>query len=163
MSNKSPELLAVSPYGKVPVLVDGDRAVYESGVIGEYLEESYPEVRLMPHDPYLRAQVRIWTDYVASRFVSPLYRLLKSEDPEKIEAGRLGLNKELDYLETHLHSTEDEWFVGGVFSLADINLLPFIDRTDKLDRNLLSKYPALEGWLEGFRKRSSYKETVVSD
>ena len=46
--NKPEDLLRLNPYGKVPVLVDGDAVVYESAIINEYLEEKYPEVSLMP-------------------------------------------------------------------------------------------------------------------
>ena len=34
-----------NPYGKVPVLVDGDGVIYESAIINEYLDEKFPEVR----------------------------------------------------------------------------------------------------------------------
>jgi glutathione S-transferase len=45
----------------VPTLVDGDKVVPESNVILEYLEEAYPDPRLLPQDPYDRARVRLWT------------------------------------------------------------------------------------------------------
>ena len=48
---KPAEFLAVSPLGKVPVLLDGDLAIYDSTVIDEYLEEQYPELPLMPAEP----------------------------------------------------------------------------------------------------------------
>lgn len=46
LANRSPEFVAVSPLGKVPVLVDGDITVYDSTVIVEYLEDRYPEPAL---------------------------------------------------------------------------------------------------------------------
>jgi glutathione S-transferase len=45
----------------VPTLVDGDKAIPESNVILEYLEDTYPEPRLSPKDTYLRAKMRLWT------------------------------------------------------------------------------------------------------
>jgi glutathione S-transferase len=45
----------------VPTLVDGDKVVPESNVILEYLDEAYPDPRLLPRDPYDRARVRLWT------------------------------------------------------------------------------------------------------
>ena len=45
----------------VPTLVDGDKVVPESNVILEYLDEAYPDPRLLPQDPYDRARVRLWT------------------------------------------------------------------------------------------------------
>jgi len=44
----------------VPTLVHGERAIYESNVINEYLESVFPEPPLVPKDPYLQAQMRMW-------------------------------------------------------------------------------------------------------
>jgi glutathione S-transferase len=51
-------LLAHSPAGKVPVLVHGDRAVWDSLAIMEYLAESVPQAGLWPADPEARALAR---------------------------------------------------------------------------------------------------------
>ena len=59
LKNKSRELLELNPYGKVPVLVDGEAVVYESAIINEYLEEKYPAVPLLPKDPFKRSRARI--------------------------------------------------------------------------------------------------------
>ena len=67
LSNKSKELLELNPYGKVPVLVDGDTVIYESAIINEYLDEKYPDIPLMPADPSQRARIRIWIDYCNTR------------------------------------------------------------------------------------------------
>jgi len=48
--NKTPEFLARNPRGKVPVLMDGDVAVYESHAIMDYLERYFPKVPLLPSD-----------------------------------------------------------------------------------------------------------------
>jgi glutathione S-transferase len=45
----------------VPTLVDRDKVVPESNVILEYLDEAYPDPRLLPQDPYARASARLWT------------------------------------------------------------------------------------------------------
>jgi glutathione S-transferase len=53
------EFLARSPIGKVPFLeLDDGRRLAESEVIGEYLEEAYPQKPLLPRDPFERAKVR---------------------------------------------------------------------------------------------------------
>lgn len=59
-----PGFLAVCPSGQVPALVAAGRTIAESSIINEYLEERHPERRLLPQDPLLRAQIRMWTKYV---------------------------------------------------------------------------------------------------
>src|SRR4051794_35219908 len=69
LSKLSPELLALHPEGRVPLLVherDGRRQViFQSSIITEYLDETFPGspllAPLMPSDPMDRAQVRLWT------------------------------------------------------------------------------------------------------
>ena len=161
LKNKSRELLAASPYGKVPVVVVDGASIYESAVIGEYLDEVYPEVRLMPEDPYERAQVRIWTDYVATKLSPPQARIRKAEKPEDAEDAWPELHKALEYIERHLKSIEGQWFVGGKFGMADINFLPFIDRLPAMDGDLMNKYPAIKSWHDTFRDRKSYQDTLT--
>lgn len=51
-------ILAFTPAGKVPVLVDGDVTVWDSLAIIEYLAERFPEAGLWPSDPATRAHAR---------------------------------------------------------------------------------------------------------
>ncbi len=53
-----------SPLGKVPYIKTPHGALCESQVIAEYLEELYPEPRLLPADPWQRAKVRELATYV---------------------------------------------------------------------------------------------------
>ena len=54
----------------VPNLLDGDRAITESSVIMFYLEETEPSPSLMPDDPWMRAQTRLWMKRV-DEFLHP--------------------------------------------------------------------------------------------
>jgi len=147
----------------VPVLAIDDVSIYESAVINEYLEEAYPDKKLMPDSPFDRAQVRIWTDYAASKFVKPLYGIFRSKEPEKEKEARTELDKELAYLESHFSSKEGPWFVGDMFTLADINMLPFIYGASKLEGEVLSGYPGIKTWLASFEERTSFKETLSTE
>ena len=51
-------ILAFSPAGKVPVLIDGDVRVWESLAIMDYLAERFPQSGLWPKDPAARAHAR---------------------------------------------------------------------------------------------------------
>jgi glutathione S-transferase len=56
-----PEYLALNPNGVVPTLVHDGRAVIESAVINEYIDDVWPDPPLRPADPYGRARMRLWT------------------------------------------------------------------------------------------------------
>lgn len=57
-TDRSPELLARSPLGKVPFFETDQGTLCESQVMMEYLEEAYPEKPLLPADPFAAAKVR---------------------------------------------------------------------------------------------------------
>lgn len=62
--NLRPEYLKLNPLGVVPTLVHDGRPVIESNIICEYLDDAFPQQRLMPSDPYLAAHVRFWMKHV---------------------------------------------------------------------------------------------------
>ena len=57
----NPDYLALNPRGVVPTLIHNGKAVRESQVILEYLEDAFPEPTLRPEDPLRRARMRLWT------------------------------------------------------------------------------------------------------
>src|SRR5262245_6968016 len=60
LEQRNPEYLKINPNGFVPTLAHGDRVIYESNVITEYLDDVFPEIRLYPTDPWELAQVKMW-------------------------------------------------------------------------------------------------------
>jgi glutathione S-transferase len=59
-----PRFLALNPNGQVPVLVHDGKAVVESSVINEYLDDAFPAVPLRPADRVERARMRVWVKWV---------------------------------------------------------------------------------------------------
>ena len=57
-SNFKVALDGVTPAGKVPVLLDGDFAIWDTLAIAEYVAEKFPEKKLWPQDPRARARAR---------------------------------------------------------------------------------------------------------
>ncbi len=60
----TPQYLALNPNGLVPTLIDDGRAIVDSSVINEYLEEVFPDMPLLPTSPFERAAVRAWVQYL---------------------------------------------------------------------------------------------------
>lgn len=61
------EFARLSPLRRVPLLIDDAVAVSDSTVICEYLEDRYPEPRLVPRTPAQRARARWFEEYADSR------------------------------------------------------------------------------------------------
>jgi glutathione S-transferase len=75
LTNKPDWFQAISPLGKTPVLKVGDRAIFESAVILEYLEETQPHP-LHPADPLTRGASlldRVWL-VNPQRHLGPVHR-----------------------------------------------------------------------------------------
>lgn len=69
---QSPVFRAVSPNGVVPALVHEGRALVDSVVINEYLEDLFPTPALRPTDPYARARMRNWTKHADDYLQRPI-------------------------------------------------------------------------------------------
>ena len=61
LAQKPDWFLKIAPHGKVPVLLVGDKPLFESNAIAEFLEETLSPA-LHPQDPIKRARTRAWTD-----------------------------------------------------------------------------------------------------
>jgi glutathione S-transferase len=60
----APKYLKLNPKGVVPTLVHNGKAIFESTLICEYLDDTFPEPRLIPADPWLRTRMRLWSKMV---------------------------------------------------------------------------------------------------
>lgn len=59
-----PKYLKLNPKGIVPTLVHDGKPIIESTLICEYLDDAFPQPRLIPADPWLRARMRLWSKMV---------------------------------------------------------------------------------------------------
>lgn len=121
--------LQLNPAGKVPVIVHQGRAINESSVINEYLEDVFPTPSVFPAAPYLKAQSRILIEYCNSRFTTNMYRVLMEQDParrERAEKAALADWKWLDDFLGRVGTGGDYAF--GEFGMADLTYAPFFLR-----------------------------------
>lgn len=153
LQNKSEELRTLNPYGKVPVLVDGDTVIYESAVINEYLDEKFPQVPLMPTDLAERAQVRIWIDFCNTRLQAAAGNIRHDHEVEK---NRKRLAEHLKTLDEQMAGKD---FIVGDYSLADITYVPFFTREDHYKVHIGDEFPNVKRWREGLLERPKVKTT----
>lgn len=158
---KTPEFLKLNPYGKVPVLTDGDTVLYESCIINEYLDEKYPNPPLMPADSGKRAKGRILIDYGLAHLDGP-YQKLRQElmkDPKEqsepvIETAKKDLRKLLQRFENEIG---DQPYLLGEFSLADADLITRFTRLEGFGVLPDPSLPRLTKYLERMKERPSVK------
>ena len=142
--------------GRVPVIEEDAFILPESAVIMEYLEERYPEPRLLPADPAERAlaRLRIFRD---EELTNPYYALRLGE-----EGARIRLDEQLARLDGALEARR--WLGGGEYGLADIAYVPWMLRARDLLGVSLAPHVALSGWLARMLERPAVaaEEQVVA-
>jgi glutathione S-transferase len=149
--------------------------LYESTVICEFLEEAYPSStpHLLPSDPYTKARLRIWIDFVTSRVIPSFHRFLQCQ-PKASPAEDPGLSKARSEFHSYLQQFTEEmdpqgpYFLGKEISLVDLIIAPSALRLWVFDHfkeglNLPQEEPWLdrfEKWLNAIEKRESVVETT---
>ncbi|KAF8727914.1 hypothetical protein HU200_018482 [Digitaria exilis] len=85
LSNKSQLLLESNPvHKKVPVLFHNGKALCESMIIVNYIEEAFPDAgpSLLPSDPYERAIARFWVAFIENKVLHYPHALFASIYPQ---------------------------------------------------------------------------------
>jgi glutathione S-transferase len=157
-----PELKAITPLGKSPVIQDGPHTLLESGAILDYLIRRHGDGRLQPdpatatYDEYVQ-----WLHFAEGSAMLPLML--------NLYVGRLGeagaplqprIDAEVANYLGYLDSTlgRSPYLVGETFTAADIQM-SFIGEIAKAFGKLGS-YPNVAAWVARFQARPAYKQAI---
>ena len=137
--HKPQSLLSLNPRGLVPTLQYDNKPLYESTVICEFLEDAYPDHgnELRPRDPYLRARIRIWIDFVSTRIIPAFHRFLQFQPGQQEDKTIENLRAEfLDTLQQFSEAMDGTgpFFLGNEPSLVDFVMAPWAVRLWVFDR-----------------------------
>jgi glutathione S-transferase len=157
-----PELKAVSPLGKSPVITDGGRRIIESGAIVDYVIRRHGGGRLQPdpatpaYDEYVQ-----WLHYAEGSAMLPLMlhlyvsRLGEAGAPlaPRIESE---LSNHLGYLDASLRGRE--YLVGDGLTGADIQMSFVAELAGRFGKR--AAYPAMEAWIARLHARPAYKAAL---
>ena len=147
----APEIRAIHPFGKMPVLRHGDVELFESKAIATYLDRSFPAPFVFPSDPHLAALTEQWVSLVNTVIDRTLIRTYLfayiaariaggTPDRAAIDAVMPAVREQIGVLDKAVARTG--YLVGEQFTFADINLLPILHRR-----------PASAGRRRGARRR----------
>ena len=161
LSNKPDWFLAISPLGKVPLLLVGEEVLFESAVICEYLDEITPG-SLQPNDPLLKAKHRAWIEF-GSSILNAIAGFYSAKDETTFAAKQLELSQKFQTLEEQLQ--ESLFFSGDRFSLVDAVYGPifryFVVFEQYKDFGFFTDTPKVVRWREALLARQSVIEAVL--
>ena len=172
-----PDLKAVHPLGKSPVITDGGATLAESGAIVEYLIDRYGQGRLAPvRGTPEQLRYTYWLHYAEGSAMPPLLlklvfdRIGSAPVPffvkpivrtivDKAMKGFISpqLKTHLDYMEAELGKSE--WFAGQEFTAADIQM-SFPIEAAASRAGLDASRPRLWAWLQRIHARPAYQRAL---
>ena len=172
-----PELRAVHPLGKSPVISDGDEVVAESGAIIEYLADKYGQGRLIPAPgTAARRRASYWLHYAEGSLMPPMVMSLVFSKvrsapmpffakpiahgiADKVMDSFVTPNvvANLDFLEAELGRSA--WFGGEEFGVSDIQL-SFPLEAAASRAGLGESRPRLAAFLERIHGRPAYQRAL---
>jgi len=172
-----PDLRAVHPLGKSPVISDGDVTLAESGAIVEYLASRYGIGILIPKENTPeRLRYLYWMHFAEGSAMPPLLLKLIFDRVEsgpmpffvrpiargiaqKVKAAMVlpNLQRQLDFMEGELGKYE--WFAGPAFSAADIQM-SFPLEAASVRGGLDEKRPKLWAFLQKIHARPAYQRAL---
>jgi len=172
-----PELRAVHPLGKSPVISDGDVTLAESGAIVEYLASRHGNGTLVPNaDTPERLRYTYWMHFAEGSMMPPLLLKLIFD---RVESGPMpffvkpiargiaqrvkgmmvtpNLERLLTFMESELATRE--WFAGPAFTAADIQM-SFPLEAASARGGLDEKRPKLWAFLQTIHARPAYQRAL---
>jgi glutathione S-transferase len=157
-----PELEAVHPLGKSPVVTEGDATVIESGAIIDYILRHHGAGRLAPDPKSPDYDVfQQWLHYAEGSAMLPLMLFMY--------VGRLGeagaplhprleseITRHLGFMERSLEGRD--YLMGSELSGADIQMSFVGEVVGAFGR--LATYPNIAGWVKRFQDRPAYRTAL---
>lgn len=172
---KKPDyFLALSPFGRIPVLKDDDAVIADSSVICTYLDSKFPEIPLRPVDPLGLARV-LWFEKFADYELAPLltFTVFRQRVLATLRGGvadeasvQLALQEKipplLDYLENQLSGSE--FIAGNALSIADIAIAAQVSNFGYGGETVdAQRWPKVAAYTAGILQRDSFKPLIEEE
>jgi len=153
------DFMAANPRGEVPVLVVDGRALFDSTIILEFIEDRFPTPALLPADPFERAAARTIEEMCDTHYKAITWGLaeiayFRRAEGAQADAMRARAGDEIARLNAWLCGLlgERPWFGGGAFGWGDLCAAPFVQGALAFG---FAPSGALGAWLERAQARPS--------
>jgi len=193
----APEYLKLNPKGVVPTLVHDGHVIRESTLIGEYLDEVFPDPPMKPDNALDRHTMRIWTKRIDEEvfpatavitFAISHRHVVLANPPDVLneyinKLGPAEAPRRRKRLETGVEDSETavalhvfdeffsdmeetlasrQWLAGERFSLAEVGVIPFVNRLDMLALSGMwtESRPHLTAWWERIKARPMFQDAM---
>jgi len=167
----SPDVDAIHPFGKVPVMRHGDFELCESKAISTYLDLSFPGPKLIPTEPRHAALTEQWVSLVNTKMDGTLVRSYlfnyvfpKGSDgkPDRTVIDSLvpQLEREIALLDRTV--AKGGFLAGDSFTLADINVMPILAHLRNFPESgaAIAAAKSLSAYYDRLAARPSFQNTV---
>lgn len=163
-----PEFKSINPYGKLPVLVDGDACITESAAICTYIAEKYPQAGLIPpEDSVARGHYHQWICFCIAEMEPHLWSMRKNmmiypraqRSLQAIKVARREYYAAAEIVEQHL--ANNACLLGDDFSAADIVMGYDLFWANTL--KLLKNYPMLRAYRERLMQRPAFPAFLLNE
>lgn len=163
---KSPEILALNPMGKLPTLTDGEAVVTENAAIALYLADRYASGRLAPRlDDPNRAPYLRWSLFAPSVIEPGALAAASKWEFKPSQAGWGAPDAMLAAMESAL--TGKDWILGDTFSIADVvfgGTVRFMLRFNMLEaRPLFTAYNDRIGQRPALQKAEARNAAIMAE
>ncbi len=158
-----PELRAVHPLGKSPVIEDDGLVIAETGAIVEYLVAKVGSLG-PPADTEAALRYRFWLHYAEGSMMPPLLiKLVLTRIPF---FGKIAMKRIQPMIDRHLDYVEDElgkrpWFAGDEMTAADV-MMSFPLEAARSRAGLDASRPATMAWLTKVHSRPAYQRALAA-
>jgi glutathione S-transferase len=155
--HKSPEFLALNPFGQVPVLVDGETIVADAQAMLVYLARQYGNEQWLPLDAEPLARVVRWLSTTAGevRTGPESARLYYLFNVTSINIERANQKAEFILTQLNQHLSEREWLELERPTIADVAVFPYVALAPD-GKIALEPYPHIQKWIERVKQLPGY-------
>lgn len=194
----APAYLKLNPKGVVPTLIHDGKVITESTLIGEYIDEVFPDPPMKPDNALDRYRMRMWTKRIDEEVfpatavitfaISHRHAVLANPpavvDEYVNKLGSAAAPRRRKRLETGIEDDDATnalrvfdaffsdmdgalarrpWLAGQRFSLAEVGVVPFVNRMDMLALSGLwtETRPHLTQWWERIKARPWFESAML--